>query len=82
MNRYVKGAILASSVAALAFTVACGPGTDTGTQEVKCKGINTCKGEGACEGEGHSCQGKNECKGQGWVKATKKECKDKGGTEV
>lgn len=89
----IKGAALASMVAAL-FATGCGGTTnntnDAGStsQTVKCAGVNSCAGQGACagtlgDGGMHDCAGKNECAGQGWIEvASSQECTTKGGTVV
>ncbi len=84
MNNVFKGAIIASAVAGLLATTACGTPTNTTTQSVKCSGINECKGQGACGAKdgSHDCAGKNACKTQGWVKKTEAECKTAGGTNL
>lgn len=83
-----KGIALASSVAALLFTVGCGSSDDAKSTSaskqdalVKCEGVNECKGTSECKGsDGNSaCQGLNECKGQGWVTVPAEECSQKGG---
>lgn len=88
MNIAFKGALVATAAAGL-FACSSGGGTGgpasqaaSGTEMVKCSGINECKGQGACGGQGHDCAGKNECKGQGWLETTAAECEAQGGEVI
>ncbi len=92
MKDTIKGAIVATSVAALMGFGCASKGGDSGTSAtsqpasggdmVHCAGVNECKGNGACGGADHDCAGKNECKGKGWIKLTADECTAKSGTVV
>jgi hypothetical protein len=84
MNKTIKGAFLAASVAGF-FASAAGSvavASEKDGDKVVCAGINSCKGTGTCAGAGHACAGHNGCKGQGNSKVSKKECSDKGGKIV
>jgi len=85
MKQTLKGAVIASAVAALfAMGAAHAEGkgeAKEGGKGVRCAGVNECKGKGSCHGADNTCAGQNSCKGKGWVMTkSEKECKDKGGT--
>ncbi len=80
----LKGAVIATAVAALLGTVVTtsARAAET-TKTVKCAGTNQCKGHGSCKSASNACKGQNGCKGQGWTPArSAEECKAKGGTVV
>ncbi|HYC24020.1 MAG TPA: hypothetical protein VEI94_15015 [Candidatus Bathyarchaeia archaeon] len=79
-----KGLLIAAAAATLIVSGAAKAraAEQSGSDMVKCAGINECKGHGACAGGGHGCAGKNGCKGQGWVKSTKADCEKKGGKDL
>jgi hypothetical protein len=87
MKARTKGAILASTVAAMflasaamAQEAAPSPASGTMQGQVKCVGANECKGKTACKSAANDCKGQNGCKGKGFVTASsEKECVDKGG---
>ena len=81
-----KGALIASAVATLIASSACGGDEDensgTSTQQIRCLGANECAGMSECAGGpgGGECAGMNECMGQGWVYADDaEECAELGG---
>ena len=83
-NHSIKGAAIASAVAALfgcantARQTAAAPASTTAS--VRCLGINSCKGQGTCATADHSCGKHTPCKGQGWlVVDSADECAAKGG---
>jgi hypothetical protein len=89
MKRPSLPSSLAISAAAL-FLAGCNKGaaaegaksadSASGTEVVKCLGVNECKGQGACGVPGgHVCAGQNECKGKGWIQASEADCTSKGG---
>ncbi|MCB9641228.1 MAG: hypothetical protein H6728_16320 [Myxococcales bacterium] len=84
MKMSVKGALIASAVAGLLATTACGTPTSTATGQIKCEGINSCTGKGECAAAdgSHDCAGKNSCTGKGWVKTTEADCTSKGGKNL
>jgi len=86
-NHSIKGAVIASAVAALFGCAssnqqaAASPSGTTGS--VKCLGINSCKGQGTCATADHSCGKHTPCKGQGWlVVDSAAECTTKGGKVI
>ncbi len=86
MNGAVKGALVATAVAALfAGGTALAADAPAASAKAKCLGINACKGQGLCSAPGlaHTCAGKNDCKGKGWIYAdTAADCVAKGGHVV
>jgi hypothetical protein len=89
MNKGTKGAILASTVAALFFAsvamaqdsgMAQSSGSGAQAANVKCVGANSCKGQSSCKSAQNDCKGQNGCKGKGFVMtSTPEECTQKGG---
>jgi len=77
-----KNALIASAVAMLLVTGAVNARAQdsSGTDQVKCVGVNSCKGHSSCKSAQNDCKGKNACKGQGFVQTSTQDCKDKGGT--
>jgi hypothetical protein len=88
LKQTVKGALIASAVAALfASNPVLAQGKAKPKQAAKaavhCQGINECSGKGACSGADNACKGKNSCKGKGYLETkTEKECTEKGGTVI
>jgi len=93
MKNGIKGAVIASAVAALflasgalaqesgtASGTAPGSASSPGAPQVKCVGGNDCNGHSACKSTQNDCKGKNACKGKGFVMTmSSDECTTKGG---
>lgn len=86
-----SAALLASAVASLFASAACGYTANADDDDpeavVKCEGVNACKGQGKCggvkpDGGVHGCEGQNECKGQGWIEIAAKDCEPRGGKRI
>lgn len=78
-----KNILIASTAAILLVTGAGSARADqkTGSDQVRCMGVNSCKGHGGCKTARNDCKGKNGCKGQGFVMTSSAaKCQNKGGT--
>jgi len=82
MKRSTKGAVIATTVAAMfiakgAMAQAYREGL---AAKVHCEGANECKGKSECKSDRNACSGKNDCKGKGWIAMSAEDCIAKGGT--
>lgn len=89
--KHSQAALIASAVATLLSSAACGSddsgdkGGEASKQTgalVRCEGINECKGTSECKGEYSSCEGMNECQGMGFISVPAEECAKKGGKNL
>ena len=89
MRNSVKGAIVATAVAAMFSMAFAGDAASQPTKKapakkaaakIHCMGVNSCKGQGACASADNSCKGQNSCKGKAWIETTAKQCTDQKGT--